>query len=110
MYANMATKIPAAVATNASLITGAITEKLTLLAVENFANDSKIPTTVPNKPINGAVDETIDNHEIPVLASLTKEISHTFKSSLETGVLCKHCPILDNGLIFDSLDNKEFKL
>lgn len=110
MYANIATKIPAAVATNASLITGAITEKLTLLAVENFANDSNIPTTVPNKPIKGAVDDTIDNHEIPVLASLTKEISHTFKNSLETGVLFKNCPILDNGFIRDPRDNKEFRL
>lgn len=106
----MATKIPAAVAINASLITGAIVAKLTLLAVENFANDSKIPTTVPNNPINGAVEDTIDNHDKPVLASLTKEISQTFKNSLETGALFKHCPIFDKGLTYDSLDNNDSRL
>jgi len=31
--------------------------------------------------MNGAVEDIIDNHDKPVLASLTKEISHTFKNS-----------------------------
>ena len=110
MYAKIATKIPAAVAIKASLITGAIVAKLTLLAVENFANDSSIPTTVPNNPIKGAVEEIIDNHDSPVLASLTKEISLTFKISLEKTPFFEHCPILDNGLIYESLEVKASKL
>ncbi len=28
--------------------------------MENLAKDSRIPTTVPNRPTNGAVDEIID--------------------------------------------------
>jgi len=103
VYAKIATKIPAAVATKASLIAGAITEKLTLLTVENFANDSKIPITVPNKPINGAVDEIIDNHEMPVLASLINDISQTFKNSFDIGVFPIQCPILESGFIIASL-------
>ena len=100
MYMQISQRIfQQAVATNASLITGAITEKLTLLEVENFAKDSNIPTTVPNKPINGAVVDIIDNQDNPVLASLTKEISQTFKYSLETGALFKYWPIFDKGFI-----------
>ena len=102
IYAKIATKIPAAVATKASLIAGAITEKLTLLTVENFANDSKIPITVPNNPINGAVEEIIDNQEMPLLASLINDISQTFKNSFDIGVFPIQCPIFESGFIIAS--------
>ena len=102
MYAKIATKIPAAVATSASEIAGAITEKPTLECDENLANDSKIPTTVPNRPINGEVDETIDNQEIPLLASLIIEISHACNIGFDL-ILLLHLLRLDSGL------NSEFR-
>ena len=110
MYAKIATNIPAAVATSASLITGAIVEKPTLLTVENLAKDSKIPTTVPNKPIKGEVEDIIERAEIPELASLTKEILQTFKTSLETAASPMHLPIEDKGFIILSLETKELRL
>ena len=48
---------------SASEIAGAIKEKPTFECDENFANDSSIPTTVPNKPIYGADDPTVANSE-----------------------------------------------
>ena len=57
-------KIPAAVATSASEIAGAITLKQLYFELKNAAKDSKIPTTVPNRPIKGEVEATIAKAEI----------------------------------------------
>ena len=103
MYAKIATNIPPAVATNASEIAGAITENPTFDSLENFANDSKIPTTVPNKPIKGEVEETIDSQDKPSLASFIIDISQACKSGFERDVLA-HLLKPDNGLKFDSLE------
>lgn len=48
-----------------------------------MANDSKIPTTVPNKPTNGAVEEIIESQEIPKLASFIIDISQAFNICFE---------------------------
>lgn len=96
VYANIATKIPAAVATKASEIAGAIVAKLTFDWFANLAKDSKIPITVPNRPTNGEVVETIDNHERPELASLINEISQALNISFD-GVELAHLLSLESG-------------
>jgi|GEM_PF-2716550 hypothetical protein len=100
----MATNIPAAVATKASLITGAIAEKLTLEIFLKLANDSKIPTTVPNNPIKGAVEAIIDCQDNPELASLIIEISKTSRDSLFILLSSPmKLPMDDKGLSLNSL-------
>ena len=99
----MATKIPHAVATNASLIAGAIIEKATFDWFANFANDSNIPITVPKRPIKGDVEEIIANQEIPELASLIILISQACNSSLEL-MLFVHLFNADNDENLASLD------
>ena len=49
---------------------------LLLIDLQNFANDSNIPTTVPKRPIKGEVEDIIANHDSPELASLIILISH----------------------------------
>ena len=88
-------------ATSASEIAGAIIEKPTFECEENFANDSKIPTTVPNRPTKGEVDEIIDNHETPTLASRIIEISHAVKISFVCVELFEHLLKLERGLILN---------
>ena len=64
VYAGIATNIPAPVATKASLIAGAITDKLAF-EVPIFVKVSSIPTTVPKSPIKGDVEAIIDNQVSP---------------------------------------------
>ena len=51
--------IPSAVANKASAIPGATIAKLVFLEIAIDWNEFIIPQTVPNKPINGAVDPTV---------------------------------------------------
>jgi len=46
---------------------GATTLKDALDCVPSFVNVSKIPITVPKRPINGEVDATIDNIVNPLV-------------------------------------------
>lgn len=106
----MATKIPPAVATKASEIAGAIIENPTFDSFENLANDSKIPTTVPNNPTNGEVDETIESQDRPSVASFIIDISQACKSGFEREVFA-HLLRPDSGLRLESLevnDSKDF--
>jgi len=61
----MATAIPAAVAISASEIAGATTDKEAEDCEPNFENVSSIPITVPNRPINGAVEAMIESQVRP---------------------------------------------
>lgn len=65
MYANVATAIPAAVAINASDIAGATTLNEALDCAPNFVNVSRIPTTVPKRPMNGEVEAMIESQVRP---------------------------------------------
>ena len=97
-------------ATKASEIAGAITENPTLECDENFAKDSKIPTTVPNRPTKGEVEEIIDNQETPILDSRRIEISQALKISFVGIVFFVHLLKLERGLILNvSLKTKDSK-
>ncbi len=67
----MATAIPAAVAMSASEIAGATTLSDALVCAPSFVNVSKIPITVPNNPMKGAVDEIIDSKVKPFVDERT---------------------------------------
>ncbi len=55
----MAANKPNAVANNASAIPGATIARLVFLDIAIDWNEFMIPQTVPNKPINGAVEPTV---------------------------------------------------
>ena len=55
----MAASKPKAVAKSASAIPGATIAKLVFLEIAIDWNEFIIPHTVPNNPINGAVDPTV---------------------------------------------------
>ena len=57
--AGIAASRPKAVANNASAIPGATIAKLVFLDIAIDWKEFIIPQTVPNKPINGAVDPTV---------------------------------------------------
>ena len=57
--AGIAASKPNAVAKSASAIPGATIAKLVFLEIAIDWNEFIIPHTVPNKPINGAVDPTV---------------------------------------------------
>jgi len=79
VYAGIATKIPAPVATKASLIAGAMTP---IDAFEpSFENVSRIEITVPKSPINGEVEAIIESHVSPLVASLSAREMQTFSFS-----------------------------
>ncbi len=70
VYANVATAIPPAVVTKEWDIIGAIMDNPLPLSMDKFDRASSIDTTVPNRPINGAVEDTIDRVVNPLLATL----------------------------------------
>ena len=61
--AGIAANSPRAVANNASAIPGATIAKLVFLETAIDWNEFIIPQTVPNKPINGAVEPTVAKNE-----------------------------------------------
>jgi len=63
----MATTIPPAVAMSASEIAGANTDKEAEDSEPNLEKVSKIPITVPKRPIKGEVEAIIDNHVSPLV-------------------------------------------
>jgi len=69
-YANIATHIPAAVATSASDIAGATTLSDALACDDSLEKVSSIPMTVPKRPINGEVEAIIDSQVNPLVATL----------------------------------------
>lgn len=79
MYAGIATKIPPAVATKASLIAGAMMLRLAFVLCPSLPNVCKIDTTVPKSPINGEVEAMIESHESPVVTLFSATFLHTFK-------------------------------
>ena len=66
----MATKMPAAVATRASPIAGAITPIEAILTEPSIEKVSRMETTVPNSPINGDVEAVMERKVRPDVASL----------------------------------------
>ena len=66
----MATAIPAAVAMSASEMAGATTESDADDCEPSFENVSKIPMTVPNKPINGEVEAIMESQVNPLVETL----------------------------------------
>ena len=66
----MATAIPAAVAIKASDIAGATTPKEADDCAPSFEKVSRMPITVPNKPIKGEVDAMIESQVSPFVDTL----------------------------------------
>lgn len=73
--------MPAAVATRASLIAGAMTPKEELFE-PSLEKVSKIPITVPNRPINGEVDAIIESMVSPLVALRTVSLMAASKIAL----------------------------
>ena len=78
----MATKIPDAVATNASDTPEAII-LIVPLAPPICLKVSKIETTVPKSPIKGVVEETTDRNISPFVASLVAAYDAISKSDVD---------------------------
>ena len=79
--AGIAATNPKAVANKASAIPGATTARLVFCDIPMAVKLFIIPHTVPNKPINGAVDPTEARKLSPfsrLLNSLLTTISHSF--------------------------------
>ena len=66
----MATAIPAAVAISASEIAGATTEREADDCEPSFEKVSKIPITVPKRPMKGEVEAMIESHVKPLVETL----------------------------------------
>ena len=62
--------MPAAVATSASEIAGAITERDEFAPLPSPAKVSRIETTVPKSPIKGEVEAITESHAKPLVALL----------------------------------------
>ncbi len=76
----MATKIPDAVATKASLIAGAITPSDADELPPKLLKVSSMDTTVPKSPMNGEVEDMIESQDKPTVASFSDKAKQTFKS------------------------------
>lgn len=74
--------MPAAVATRASLIAGAIIPKDALELCPKPLKVSRIDTTVPKRPINGDVEAIIESQAKPLVAFFSATFLQTAKSSV----------------------------
>ena len=80
--------MPAAVAMSASEIAGATTFKEALDCVLNFEKVSRIPITVPKRPIKGEVDAIIESQVRPLVETLIASEDAASKMAL-LGVLTR---------------------